>query len=85
MRVVNMGENTDPDWLKSNKATNSLKLKAEIEKIMEEDGECRLSWSCEGRARHEMHSYHWKEAMKDHTNWKWKIDYNYNCIIKMRK
>lgn len=63
----------------------SLELKAEIEQIMEEDGECRLSWSCDGRTRHQMHSCQWQNAMEnEHPDWEWTIGYNYECTIRKR-
>lgn len=106
MKRIDMGLNTEPDWLNSAKAIEnwsnsgntemverwkkmheySLGLKAEIEKAMEEDGECSLSWSCEGRTRHEMHSHQWKEALeKEHPDWEWQIEYNYVCYIRRKK
>lgn len=83
MRCVDMGLNTEPWNMESGKRKEkAILLKTEIEKIMEDDGECRLSWSCEGRTRHEMHSNQWMNALKDeHPDWEWTIGYNYECTI----
>jgi hypothetical protein len=97
MRTVHMGLNTEPRFdlperfesiPEENKKhiQNEIKyatnLRDEINKIMEEDGECRLSWSCEGRTRHEMHSQQWKEMMPEYE---FDIGYNYHCVLKKRE
>lgn len=79
MRTVDMGLNTtkgDPKW---------DELVAEFKSIVEEDGEARASWSCEGRTRHEWQSHVLAEELKD-EGYEWDIDYmSYRCIARKRK
>lgn len=106
MKTIEMGLNTEPDFLKADKMIDkwensteteetrnkmieywvkagkrSLELKKQIEQVMREDGECRLSWSCDGRTRHMMHSEQWKKALES-NGWNWEIGYNYECVIR---
>lgn len=92
-KTVHMGLNTEPTfklppsletfseeqqtwWKKEVDYANSLK--DEIEKVMAEDGECSLSWSCTGRTRHEMHASQWARALPQYD---FEIGYNYVCNL----
>lgn len=93
-KTIDMGLNTAPNFKLPEKfdtlsedsqsywkreVERALSLKAEIEKAMEEDGECRLSWSCTGRTRHEMHSQQWASALPQYD---FDISYqDYGCRV----
>ena len=92
-KTIHMGLNTEPvfelpekfdtfnehlqeSWLRER--DRAIKLKAEIEQVMEEEGKCSLSWSCTGRTRHEMHAQQWASALPQYA---FKISYNYGCDL----
>lgn len=74
--TVHMGINTtkgDPDW---------ENLKNNIRKIVERDGICRASWSCEGRTRHQWQS---KVLAADMPEYQFIIEYDtYKCEIRKK-
>lgn len=74
--VVNMGRNTtkgDPNW---------ESLKEKIREIVERDGICRASWSCEGRTRHQWQS---QVLANDMPEYEFSIDYDtYLCMIRKK-
>ena len=93
IKMVDMGLNTEPRFKlpeKFNELSEETKkhvqkeveyatsLREEIHKIMEEDGACRLSWSCTGRTRHEMHAQQWAAALPEYD---FQIGYNYECVV----
>lgn len=97
IKTINMGLNTEPvfnlpekfDSLpeKSQKYFKremevALELKDQIQKAIEEDGACRLSWECSGRTRHQMHAEQWENALPEY---KFEIGYNYECKVNKRE
>lgn len=74
--TVHMGINTtkgDPDW---------ENLKNKIRKIVERDGICRASWSCEGRTRHQWQS---EVLAADMPEYQFIIEYDtYKCEIRKK-
>ena len=74
--TVHMGINTtkgDPEW---------ENLKDKIRKIVERDGICRASWSCEGRTRHVWQSQVLADDMPEYD---FDIDYDsYKCEIRKK-
>lgn len=74
--TVHMGINTtkgDPEW---------ENLKDKIRKIVERDGICRASWSCEGRTRHVWQSQILADDMPEYD---FDIDYDsYKCEIRKK-
>lgn len=67
-------------WEKSR--VDTLKLRDQIIEVVERDGECGLSWSCDGRTRHQMHACQWAKAMPEYD---FEIGYNYLCIVRKKK
>lgn len=74
-QTVHMGLNTikgDPNW---------ELLKSQIRDIVERDGICQASWSCDGRTRHMWQS---QILESDMTEYDFEIGYNYKCEIRKR-
>lgn len=92
-KTIHMGLNTEPRFElpdkyetfdESNKdywrreVERATALKEEIEKVMAEEGTCELSWSCDGRTRHQMHAQQWASAL---PQFNFEITYNYGCTL----
>lgn len=60
----------------------ALQLKKEIEEAIAEYGSCYLSFSCEGRIRHQWQSEAWADAMPEFN---FKIGYNYYCLVSKKE
>lgn len=60
----------------------SLVLKEMIEEAVEQEGECKLVWSCTGRTRHAMHAHNWSRAL---PQYEFEIGDNYECIVRKRR
>jgi 3-oxoacyl-ACP reductase-like protein len=97
MKTIHMGLNTEPRFALPENFDNlpedskkylkmemekANELKAEIHKVMEEEGACELSWECTGRTRHQMHAEQWKEALPEYS---FKIGYNYECKVSQKE
>lgn len=66
-------------WKKMKDKT--LALRDEIVSVVENEGECKLSWSCTGRTLHEILSRQWADAMPEYD---FEIGYNYHCVVRKR-
>ena len=75
---VDMGLNTDP----SDGERWEQKV-AEFKALVEEHGEARACWSCNGRTRHLIHSTQLEAACPEYD---FEIDYDtYRCVGRKRK
>lgn len=75
----NMTEENKKYW--SNLVNKATSLKEEIHQVIAEDGTCELSWSCDGRSRHEMHAHQWATALPQYN---FTIGYNYECTVSSK-
>lgn len=72
-------EKNDIEMIKywENVNVKSLELKEQIEKEVELNGSCQLSWSCMGETLHNTLAYEWSKAME---NYNFEIDRFY-CLV----
>lgn len=81
VQIIRMGLNTEPPNSPYNYDNQkAVDLEQQIHNTLEEHGQCELSWSCEGRTRHEMHARQWEKHLES-KGYKFEIDYNYGCKV----